>query len=70
MLSICAMYGLEQLIQCPTWVTCSTLVDHILASFPSRVSQIGDINVGLYNHQLIFCKSKISKFKTGGVQNT
>ena len=49
----------------PTRVTCSlsTLIDHILASFPSRVSQKGVINVGLSNHQLIFCTKKISKFK-------
>ena len=63
------MHGLKQLIQCPNQVTCSfsTLTDHILASFPSRVSQKGVINVGLSDHQLIFCKWKISKFKTDSV---
>ena len=32
----CTMHGLKQLVQCPTRVTCSTstLIDHILASFP------------------------------------
>ena len=42
----CAMHGLKRLIQCPTQVTCSTstLADHILANFPSRVSQKGVIN--------------------------
>ena len=46
------MHGLKQLIQCPTRVTCSTstLIDHILASFPSTVSQKGVINVGLSDH--------------------
>ena len=35
-----AMHGLKQLIKSSTRVTCSTstLIDHILASFPSRVS--------------------------------
>ena len=51
------MHGLKQLIQYHTRVTCSTsiLIDHILASFPSGVSQKGVIKVGLSDHQLIFC---------------
>ena len=64
----CTMHGLKQLIQSPTRVTCSTstLIDHILTSAPSRVSQKGVINVGVSDHQLIFCTRKISKIKTGG----
>ena len=62
------MYGLKQLIQSPTCVTCgtTTLIDHILTSAPSRVSQKGVINVGVSDHQLIFCTRKISRIKTGG----
>ena len=62
------IYGLKQLIQSPTRVTCSTstLTDHILTSAPSRVSQKGLINVGVSHHQLIFCTRKISRIKTGG----
>ena len=43
----CVVHGLKQLIQSPTHVTCSTstLIDHILTSTPSRVSQKGVINV-------------------------
>ena len=54
----CTMHDLKQLTQCPTRVTCSTstLTDHILASFPSRVSQKGVSNVDLSHHQLIFAK--------------
>ena len=65
----CTMRGLKQLIQCPTRVTCSTsaLIDHVLASFPLKVSLKGLINLGLSDHQLIFCTQKISKFKQGGV---
>ena len=42
----CTIHGLKQLIHCPARVTfsTSTLTDHILASFPSRVSQKGVIN--------------------------
>ena len=59
----------EQLIQCPTRVTCSTesLVNYILASFSSVVTRKGVINLGLPDHQLTFCTRNISKFKTGGV---
>ena len=44
----------------------STLIDHVLTSTPSRVSQKGVINVGVSDHQLIFCTRKISKIETGG----
>ena len=64
----CTMHGLKQLIQSPTRVTCSTstLIDHILTSDPSRISKKGVINVGVSDHQLIFCTRKISRIKTGG----
>ena len=64
----CTIHGLKQLIQSPTRITCrtSTLIDHILTSAPSRVSQKGVINVGVSDHQLIFCTRKISRIKTGG----
>ena len=65
----CTIHTLKQLIQCSTRLTCSTstLIDRILASFPSRFSQKRVINLGLSNHQLIFCTRKISKFKAGDV---
>ena len=45
----CTMYGLKQLIKSLTHVTCitSALIDHILASFPLRVSQKGVTDVGI-----------------------
>ena len=48
-------------------VTCSTstLIDHILTSTPSRVSQKDVINVGVSDHQLMVCTRKISRIKTG-----
>ena len=65
------MHGLKQLIQSSTRVTCSTstLIDHILTSAPSRVSQKGVTNVGVSDHQLIFCTRKISRIKAGGAHN-
>ena len=67
-LQICTMHGLKQLIQSLTRVTCSTstLTDHILTSAPSRVSQRGVTNVGVFDHQLNFFTRKISRIKTVG----
>ena len=63
------MYGLKQRIKSPTRVTCSTstLTDHILTSFPSRVSRKAVIDVGISDHLLIFCTRKISRLKAGGI---
>ena len=37
----CTMFGLKQLIESPTRITCSSssMINHILASFPDRVTQ-------------------------------
>ena len=61
------MLGLKQLIEVPTRVTCSssTVIDNILASFPNRVSQQGVIDVGLSDHQIIYCTRKVSRTKRG-----
>ena len=63
----CSLHGLEQLIKSPTRVTCITfsLIDHILTTFPERVSQQGIIDVGLSDHQLIYCTRKLSRTKVG-----
>ena len=65
----CTMFGLKQIIKSPARVTCrnTSLIDHILASIPSRVSQHGVINVSVSDHQLIYYTRKINKIKTGGV---
>ena len=63
------MRGLKRLIKCPTRVTCSTstLIDHILASFTSRVSQKDVIDIGISNHQPIFSTHKTSRLKKGDI---
>ena len=66
--NFCTMFGLKQLIESPTRITCSSssIIDHILASFPDRVTQQGILNVGLSDHQLIYCTRKITRIKRGG----
>ena len=63
----CSLYDLEQLIKSPTWVTCSasSSIDHILTTFPERVSQQEITDVGLSDHQLIYCTRKFSCTKLG-----
>ena len=63
----CTFLELKQLIIVPTRVTTgsSTIIDHVLASFPKRVTQSGVIDIGLSDHQLIHCTKKISRIKRG-----
>ena len=63
----CTYFGLKQLITVSTRVTssCSIIIDHILASFPERVTQSVVIDIGLSDHQLIYCTRKISRIKRG-----
>ena len=51
---------MKQLTKCPTRVTCnsSSILDHILASFPERVPQSTVIDVGISDHQLKCCTRK------------
>ena len=62
----CNAFNLKQLISRPTCITCSssTIIDHILASYPDRVSQKGIIDIGISDHQLIFCTRKTLKTNT------
>ena len=63
----CNIFGFRQLISCPTRISrcSSTIIDHILASYPDRVSDKGIIDIGISDHQLIFCTRKTLKSKTG-----
>ena len=62
------MFGLKQLTESPTRITCSSssIIDQIPGSFPDRVTQRRTLNVGLSDHQLIYCTRKITRIKTGG----
>ena len=62
------MVSLKHLIEVPARVTVSssTIIDHILASFPNiywQVSQQGVIDVELSDHQLIYFIIKKSVLK-------
>jgi hypothetical protein len=61
----CSLHGLKQLITSPTRVTenTSTILDHVLTNSQDRVSQSGVIDIGLSDHQLIFCTRKIVRPK-------
>ena len=60
-------FSLKQLISCLTRISysSSTIIGHILASYPDRVSQKGIIDTGISDHQLIFCTRETPKTKTG-----
>ena len=46
---ICTFFSFHQLINVPARITCNnaTIIDHILASYPQRVTQQGIIDIGL-----------------------
>ena len=56
---------MKQLIKCPTRVTCnsSSILDHVLASFPDSFSRSDVINGGISDHQLIYCTRKDARIK-------
>ena len=53
----CTIFGLKHIIKSLSSVTCrnTSLIDHILASIPSQLSQHGVINIIVSDHQLIYC---------------
>ena len=59
------IFGLKQLTENPSRITCSSssIIDHILVSFPDRLAQWGILNVGLFDHQLIYCTRKVMRIK-------
>ena len=59
----CQFFFLTEIIKEPTRTTCNTasLLDHILTNCAEKVSQKGVIDVGLSDHQLIFCARKIRR---------
>ena len=62
----CQKFSLKEVIQEPTRVTSTTssLLDHILTNSDWKISQKGVIDVGLSDHQLIYCTRKIVRTKT------
>ena len=61
----CTFFTMHRLIKVPTRITCNsaTTIDHILASYPERVTQQGIINEVLSDHQLIFVQEKFLGLK-------
>ena len=70
-------FSLDKLIKDSKRISCNcaTIIDHILASYSERqrererererVTQQSIIDVGLSDHQLIFCTRKMSRIKRG-----
>ena len=61
----CSLHGLKQLIKSPTRVTdkSTSLLDHILTDSSHRISQHGVLDIGLSDHQLIYCTRKTTRVK-------
>ena len=61
----CSLHGLRQLIQEATHITetSETLLDHIISNSTQKVSQHGVVNLGLSDHQMIYCTRKSTRAK-------
>ena len=59
------LYGLSQLIDCPTRMTCNTpsLIDHILKNTQESISQSGVFDTAISDYSLIYCTRKTPKAK-------
>ena len=62
----CSIHSLTQIIKDATRITekTSTLLDHILTNSKEKVSQSGIVDIGLSDHQMIYCTRKLQKEKT------
>ena len=62
---LCQTFSLKEIIQEPTRIisTTSSLLDHMLTNASWEMSQKGVIDVGLSDHQLIYCTRKILRTK-------
>ena len=62
----CTLFGLKQLIKCPTRAKCniSSILEHVLISFPDRFSQSCVIEAVISDHQLTYCTRKTARIKS------
>ena len=62
---LCQTFSLKDIIQEPTHIssTTSSLLDHILTNAGWKISLKGVTDVGLSDHQLIYCTRKILRTK-------
>ena len=67
---LCQTFSVKEIIQEPTRITSTTssLLDYILTNAGWKISQKGVIDVGLSDHQLIYCTQKILRTK-GNMHN-
>ena len=64
----CSLHSLKQLVKSPTRITenKSSLLDHVITNCSEKISQSGVIDIGVSDHQLIYCTWKVSHSKTNG----
>ena len=64
-LNFCFSFSLEQLISIHTRVTSKTvtLIDHVLTNSSQKVFQCGVIELGISNHDFVYCTRKTPSLK-------
>ena len=62
---LCVSFSLKQIIRSPTRITSNSisLIDHILTNASNMISGSGVIDIGISDHQLIYCTRKMIRSK-------
>ena len=67
----CSTFSLVQMINSPTRITNNSvsLIDHVLTNSSDKISNSGVLDIGLSDHQLIFCTRKLVREKVHSHKN-
>ena len=62
---LCVTFSLKQIINLPTRITSNSisLIDHILTNASNMISGSGVIDIGISDHQMIYCTRKMIRSK-------
>ena len=65
-IDFCFSFSLEQLSSTPTRVTSktATLIDHVLTNSSQKVSKCGVTQLGISDHNLVYCTRKKNSLKS------
>ena len=58
---LCVSFSMKQIISSPTRITSnsSSLIDHVLTNASNMISSSGVIDIGISDHQMIYCTRKL-----------
>ena len=60
---LCVSFSLKQIINSPTRITTNSasLIDHILTNASNKITRSGILDIGISDHQMIYCNRKLTR---------